>query len=438
MGCALRSSRIHVPNQLALLPVLAVVLALLSACGADRDDEPLTFWAVQMGSTIEATEEALAPALADFNDDTGIDVELEVISWADLYTRITTALVGGNGPDVVATGTSWSAGLAETGAFRSFDDDAMTAIGGAERFLPTTLAAAGVPGEAPITVPWLAQAVGLFYNTAAFADAGITQAPDTWAEFVDAARRLTGDGRWGVTLPGASALTNAHYAFLLGRHHGTRLVDDAGRARFDTPELRTAVRQLIDLMTAGVVDSSDAETLSASDSAAALADGRAAMFVHQSAMRGYFTSVDFDDYAVARLPVLSPLPEEGAPVRSFVGGTNLAVLADSDQRDEAVDLVGHLVSDEQQIALNDAFGTLPVVSAAYDDPAFADPDTQLFGDVLAEEAEPLPAVPQEAQLEQVLGGAIAELWAQAATGEVTDADIAAALADAESRMPAPA
>ncbi len=421
-----------------MLSVTLVVLTVLTACAADRDDEPLTFWAVQMGSSAELTEQALAPVLADFTRDTGVEVELEVISWTDLHARITTAIVGGNGPDVVTAGTSWSVGLDETGAFLPFGRDRMASIGGARRFLPATLAAAGVPGEAPVTVPWLGQAVGLFYHTAAFAEAGVDAPPATWSEFVEVAQRLTGDGRWGVTLPGASTLTNAHYAFLLGRQHGTHLVDEAGRARFDTPELRAAVRRLIDLMSVGVVDVSDAETLSASDSAAALADGRAAMLVHQSAMRGYFDSVDFDDYAVAPLPVLSPLPDDGAPVRSFVGGTNLAVLADSSQRDEAVRLVGHLTSDEQQIAVNDAFGTLPVVSEAYDDPAFADPGTQLFGEVLADHAEPLPAIPQEAQLERLLGGAIAELWADAATGVVSDADIAAALADAESRMPDPA
>jgi multiple sugar transport system substrate-binding protein len=156
---------------------------------------------------------------------------------------------------------------------------------------------------------------------------------------------------------------------------------------------------------------------------------------YQSSGRGYLASVGFEDYAVAPLPVLDPLPDGGAPVRGFVGGTNLAILEDTDQRDEALELVRFLTSDEEQVVLNETFETLPVVHAAYDDPAFADPVTAMFGEILADHSETLPMVTTEGQMEQLLGGAVRDLWAKAATGEVTDQDIASALADAERQMP---
>jgi multiple sugar transport system substrate-binding protein len=160
------------------------------------------------------------------------------------------------------------------------------------------------------------------------------------------------------------------------------------------------------------------------------------MVPYQSSGRGYLASVGFEDYAVVPLPLVDPLPTGGSPVRSFVAGTNLAVFADTDRRAEALELVRFLTSAEEQAVLDAAFRTLPVVHGAYADAAFSDPVTKTFGTILRDHAETMPMVPGEAQMEQLLGGAIAQLWAKAATGNVGDADIEAALAEAESQMAA--
>ena len=55
---------------------------------------------------------------------TGIKVNLEVIGWNDLQTRIQTATTSGQGPDVLNIGNTWAASLQATGAFLPFDDDA--------------------------------------------------------------------------------------------------------------------------------------------------------------------------------------------------------------------------------------------------------------------------------------------------------------------------
>lgn len=416
-----------------------VLLASLAACSDDDgpgDAPVLEYWAVNMGPTLEENEARLTTELATFTDETGIEVDLEVIGWDVLFTRIMTAVASGQGPDVINVGNTWSATLQDTGAFLPFDDEALTAIGGADRFLAPTLTATGAPGQPPATIPYLGQAFGLFYNTELFAEAGIDAPPETWAELVAAAKALTEGDRWGITLNGGGTIGNAHLAFLLGRQHGAELFGPDGEPQFDTPQTRAAVRTLIDLMDVeGVVSPSDAEQSGVTDPLAALADGRAAMVPYQSSGRGFLASVGFEDYAVAPWPVLDPLPEGGAPVRGFVGGTNLAVLADTELRDEALELVGFLTSDAEQVVLNETFGTLPVVHGAYDDPAFADPVTAMFGEILGDHSETLPMVTTEGQMEQLLGGAVRDLWAKAATGEVTDADIASALADAERQMP---
>ena len=63
--------------------------------------------------------------LEKFTKKTGIKVNLEVISWNDLQTRIQTAITSGQGPDVVNIGNTWAASLQATGAFMPFDESAM-------------------------------------------------------------------------------------------------------------------------------------------------------------------------------------------------------------------------------------------------------------------------------------------------------------------------
>lgn len=55
--------------------------------------------------------------LKQFQRQTGIKVNVQVIGWPDLLNRILAATTSGQGPDVVNIGNTWSASLQATGAF---------------------------------------------------------------------------------------------------------------------------------------------------------------------------------------------------------------------------------------------------------------------------------------------------------------------------------
>ena len=64
-------------------------------------------------------------------------------------------------------------------------------------------------------------------------------------------------------------------------------------------------------------------------------------------------------------------------------------------------------------------------------------EAKAFADVLATKAEPLPLLPAESAFETNVGNAVNGLLAQAATGKaVSDADIKAALQEAQDKMAA--
>ena len=126
----------------------------------------------------------LTPVLEKFTKDTGIEVSLEVIGWADLQTRIQTAITSGQGPDVVNIGNTWGVSLQATGGLLDLGDDQFEALGGRDRYVPAALATGGAVDTDPTSIPLYGLAYGMYYNVQMFEDAGI-----------EPPHHLGGDGR---------------------------------------------------------------------------------------------------------------------------------------------------------------------------------------------------------------------------------------------------
>ena len=60
----------------------------------------LTYWASNQAPSLDKDKEVLTPVLQKFTQQTGIKVNLEVIGWNDLQTRIQTAITSNSGPMV--------------------------------------------------------------------------------------------------------------------------------------------------------------------------------------------------------------------------------------------------------------------------------------------------------------------------------------------------
>src|SRR5436309_1444174 len=238
---------------LSAVMMLPFFLLPLAACGSNQNaggGETITYWASNQGPSIDYDNRVLSQAVKDFKAQTGITVNFEVISWSDLFNRILTADFSGQNPDVLNIGNTWSATLQATRAFLPFDQANMNAIGGKDKFLATSLAASGAPGQVPTSVPLYGLSYALFYNKAMFAQAGIQSAPRTWTEFIQDAKQLTKPkiGQWGVAVEGASITENAHWAFILSNQQGGSLFNQNNIPTFDSPQNVKAVQFFTDLI----------------------------------------------------------------------------------------------------------------------------------------------------------------------------------------------
>src|SRR6478736_4301915 len=74
----------------------------------------ITYWASNQGTSLDNDKQVLTPQLEKFTKQTGIKVNLEVIGWNDLQTRIQTAITSNSGPDVLNIGNTWAASLQAT------------------------------------------------------------------------------------------------------------------------------------------------------------------------------------------------------------------------------------------------------------------------------------------------------------------------------------
>ncbi|CNG61120.1 sugar ABC transporter substrate-binding protein [Mycobacterium tuberculosis] len=429
-------------GRAAAVLTAGLLAAATAACGGgtasgggNGDPKTLTYWASNQGTDIAADQKVLNPELAKFEKRTGIKVELEVVPWSDLLNRILAATTSGQGPDVLNIGNTWSASLQATGGLLPFDDAAMAQVGGAGRFVPAALASAGAKGEPPAAVPLYSLAYGLYYNKKMFADANL-EPPKTWQEMVDAGHKLTKDGKYGIAVEGASIPENVHAAFNIGQMYGADFFTPDGKPQFATPQAVKAVKSYIDLIAQEKIAAPGNAEYSANQSLNDFATGKAAMLMWQATTSG-LTNLGMKpgDWGVVPLPKPSPAPPGGRDVTSMVAGINIAVFKNTDNRDGALDFVKFMTGDEEQKILNKAYGSLPAVTAAQNDPAFDTADLKVFKSILATSAAPLPQVPEESQFETAVGTAMKDLFADAAAGKpVTEAKVEEKLAAAQEQM----
>lgn len=410
----------------SLAAALAAITASSGCSGSSSsggDSKTLMYWASNQGTSIDADKEALTPLLETFTGDTGITVNLEVIGWNDLQTRIQTAVTSGDAPDVVNIGNTWAVSLQATGAFLELDDEAMTAVGGADKFVATALETCGAAETVPTSLPLYGLAYGLYYNRKMFSDAGL-EPPRTWEEMVEAAKRLTSaaNGVYGLSLAAGSYTENAHYAFINAAQNGSDLFDDQGNPTFTGQGVVDGILRYLDLMqTDKVVNTSNAQYDNGTDSVADFANGKAAMIINQNNADTTIAANGMTSEAFGVVPY--PAPKAAASdVASHVAGINISVFAGTKNRDGALQLVRFLTEPAQQATLGSAFTTLPVLKD--EAPTFTEDQEEIttFTEVYEKRSKPLPLVPAEDQFESTVGQAMNDMFAKIATGSVLTAD----------------
>jgi multiple sugar transport system substrate-binding protein len=434
---------VRITRVSALAAAATAFFTLVTACGGgsstgsgggNSNSATITYWASNQGASLQTDYSVLNPELAKFKQQTGITVKLQVIGWADLLNRILAATTSGQGPDVVNIGNTWSASLQATGAFLPFNSSTFNQVGGESKFLASAIGSTGAAGQPPTAVPIYSLAYALYYNKAMFKAAGIASPPATWSELVADGKKLTHGGNYGLAVEGASIPENIHNVFVLSKQMGGSFFDSAGNPTFTAPQNVAAVQQWVNFMGSDhIVNPGDAQ-YDQNQSLSDFAKGKAGMLLWQAA--GTALKADGmapDAYGVAPVPVESGTPSPSNP-DSMVAGINMAVFKGSKNQAAALKFVNFMTSQSESVKLNGEYGSIPPITSALSSPA-ATPEQTVLRNVLSSSAVALPQVPKESQFETLVGTAVKNLFADAASGKpVSTATVKQQLSSAQQQM----
>lgn len=364
------------PGHRRTAPVLglatAAVLTLTACGGSGFEDEgggesssgsgssgPLQ---VLIGTSGDAETAAVEEAVAAWSEESGVEAEVAIAS--DLAQELSQGFAADSPPDVFYVSTDQVAGYAASGALYAYGEE----LESVDDFYPALTDAFTVDDEL-VCAPKDFSTLGLVINTRLWEQAGLTDddVPTTWEELEQVAGRLTEGDRVGLAFGAEYQRVGAFFP----QAGGAMVNEDGTEAVVDSPENQEALAYVQGLLTSG--SAAYASDLGAGWGGEAFGKELAAMTIEGNWIAGAMEA-DFPevDYTVAELP-------EGPAGPGTLAFTNCWGIAEaSEAKDDAVDLVEHLTSVEQQLAFAEAFGVIPSVQSAADQYAESRPEFAPF------------------------------------------------------------
>lgn len=369
----------------------------------------ISIWA--MGAEGEKLPE-LVKEFEDANPDVTVDVT--AVPWDSAHDKFTTAIAAGETPDAAMVGTTWMGEFAGLGAL---DPTPPSIDSGA--FFEGAWGTTEVDGTS-YGVPWYVETRLVYYRTDLAEQAGWTEPPTDW----DGLKQMASDmqskagAEWGIGLQ-AGGTGSWQTVMPFAWSNGAELTKDDGTAyNFDDPKTAEAVEYYQSFFTDGISDkNAPVQPTTEPD----FVSGRVPMFISgpwmMSAVEAQGGEGFADKYGVFQIPAKEVSS-------SFVGGSNLAVFKDSENRDSAWKLVEWLSEPETQVKWYDISTDLPAVTSAWDDPALADDEKLATFGTQLETAKAPPSFPTWEQVVTEFDSALERVTKQ-------DADVAESLTEVQ-------
>ncbi|WP_369374256.1 extracellular solute-binding protein [Promicromonospora sp. Populi] len=360
------------------------------------------------------TEGELLPELAEQFEADNPDVTVNVtpVPWESSTEKINTAIATGEVPDVLQVGTTLMSGFVGLDGLAPTPDGIDSAA-----FFPGAWDTTVVDGTS-YGVPWYVETRVLYYRTDLAEESG-QEPPQTWADLTDFAAGLQDAGaEHGIALQTRGNSTALMYLPFYWQAGG-EIMDDADEFTLDSDAQVKALTYYSSFMRDGLAP----PVLVEDEKVANFIDGDLGSFVSGPWERANLLTTAGDDFADSFGVV--PLPSDETTA-SFIGGSNLAVLADAANPDSAWKFVQFATDPAVQV---DWFGTsndLPAVQASWDDPALADNESVAVYEGALETARSTPAIPAWSEIEHELDLIIEQVIA----GDLTPEEAAAQMQEA--------
>lgn len=349
--------------RLGLFAVLGLLLSWVVSCSpgptTSTAKPEVEFWTMQLQPQFTDYFNTLIANFEQENPD--ITVKWVDVPWADMQSKILTAVSAGTAPDVVNLNPDFAAQLAGRNAWLPLDDYIPAEVRG--QYLPKIWQANTLDG-ATFGIPWYLTTSVAIYNTELLKQAGVEQPPTTFDELAQVAQQVkeaTGKYAFFTTVvPTDSAEMLQSFTQM-----GATLVDAEGKAAFNTPEGRAVFQYWADLYQRELLPR---EVLTQGH--------RRAIELYQAGETALLSSgpqflktIETNAPAIAQVSAVAP-QITGSTGKKSVAVMNLVIPRGTDQPEAAVKFALYVTNNANQLDFAKAANVLPSTTAALADAYF--------------------------------------------------------------------
>ncbi|MBF2077209.1 MAG: sugar ABC transporter substrate-binding protein [Synechococcales cyanobacterium T60_A2020_003] len=355
-------------KRLGIFAVLGLIMSWMVSCAsapqsstsATDGTQDVEFWTMQLQPEFTDYFNQL---IAEFEtENPGVKVRWTDVPWADMQSKILTAVSANTAPDVVNLNPDFAAQLAGRNAWMPLDDK--VSPDQQALYLPKIWEANKVDGQS-FGIPWYLATSITVSNTDLLKAAGISEPPATFAELATAAKQVkekTGKYAFFITfVPEDSAEVLQSMVQM-----GVDLIDSEGKAAFNTPAGKAAFQYWVDLYQQGLLPQ---EVLTQGH--------RRGIELYQSGETALLsTGPQFLTTIATNAPSIAAISSASPQITGDTGKKNVAVMnlvipRSTDQPDAALNFALYVTNPENQLTFAKQANVLPSTVASLDNSYFS-------------------------------------------------------------------
>ncbi len=351
-------SSIRTWKRLGLFALLGVLLSWVMSCNSPppASSPEIEFWTMQLQPQFT---EYFNKLIATFeSENPNVKVRWVDVPWSDMESKILTAVSAKTAPDVVNLNPNFASQLASRNAW--LDLDPKISQSDQQQYLPKIWKASTLNLCRDVTcnvstfgIPWYLTTRVTIYNQDLLKKAGISKPPATYTELAEVAQQVkdkTGKYAFFVTfVPEDSGEVLESFVQM-----GVELVDQQGKAAFNSPDGIAAFQYWVDLYKKGLLPREvltqghrNAIELYQAGETALLASGAE-----------FLKTIETNAPDIAKVSAAAP-QITGKTGKKNVAVMNLVIPRDTEKPDEALKFALFVTNTQNQLAFAKAANVLP-------------------------------------------------------------------------------
>jgi multiple sugar transport system substrate-binding protein len=359
----------------------------------EKVEGEITFWHAygEGGPEVQTLEDVVIPAFEEENP--GVEVKPVTVQYDQLHQKLVTAAAGQALPDVVRSDIIWVPELADLGVLLPLDEA-----------MPDFDDLAGQTYEGPLaTNKWQDNYYGLplttntkvmLYNEEALQAAGVTEPPQTFDELREVAPQVAETGNYLLAEGDAAGWQVLPYIW----SNGGEITDEGittADGHLNGEKSVEAIELLVDLYEEDALPKLILGGGGGTDTFEGLAKGMYATIIDGPWAYPAIES-QYKDFEIQS----APMPHGDGESTSVVGGENLVITQESENKQLAAEFVRYMLGEEAQLAMAEA-GQISVLSDLADDMVEIDPSYEEYMTQL-ETSRPRPPTPAWTKIDEIL------------------------------------